>query len=983
MDAVHNEAADAPPGGSAFSAFDDEFADFASFDASDPETAASPAANPFVSTADSPAPAELLREVSPAAAPTSDGVDDDGRIEFERQRQRRLQQLEQQREQVVQGGTPSSSSSSSSLWGGWLSMAGASGDSFSTLRTLASDAERAKARLTERAATAASALQSPGAGLAELRAKMQSRADDLLKQSPVASLAKSLDGLTKPSAGSGASGSTPKGTAASLMPALLTDPKQWALLAGASGGGASADGSAGLGEGGAAMGGERQARASKGRPPRPACAKDDPSGAATERDQTKTPSAPLSEVEQLEAYFEQKDYGGAARLVAGSSTGALRTLATLRRFQAVPPRAEGDQAPILVYFGALLALPGPLSTEEGLELARPVVAQGQLPLLQRWVGEGKLEQSEALADVIRERDPRVAYAMYEHVGAVRKGVVCQAELGDVEEVRSSRDGRRRSGGDPPDCMLRAALADCACGILPTRYGVAFPRPHPSRRPSACATWRPGAVQVAFLCTKLEPPMRPDWSELIGTICALPGGTPRAIALDTTLRARPPPPPPPDPDDELAVMAFNMNPPPPAAPSRPQASRVFLKHGAVQHATKLALDALGTAEAADLDAPLQTALLDANLRADAGVGEALIEAESFGGFDRPQIAATCEEVGRYAHALRLHTSPGRVARLLCLTSASGGGGGGSGGGGGGESGGPLVVSEDAALARIRTMTPTDGLSVVGELLRDGGSVGLARSLAIAGASHAALGHDGLVEEFKAAGSEVGLLCYLSARLASQPDQPDLTLSYLRACLAAARIDEIERVTRDRAIAYDAKAVLALLTTPATKPAATPGDCGDGGGGGQAPTAGPSAAHDARLDPRPIINVCDRFELAAEMATILHERRQHRHLALYVQRVNPTRAPQILGALLDAGCEPARAAELISSLNSAELARDPSLAARLIAACDDRGQLSMLQGWLGARQAEGTLADDSDAAVAVHEALQRLAPKKKGLWGSLMG
>ena len=45
--------------------------------------------------------------------------------------------------------------------------------------------------------------------------------------------------------------------------------------------------------------------------------------------------------------------------------------------------------------------------------------------------------------------------------------------------------------------------------------------------------------------------------------------------------------------------------------------------------------------------------------------------------------------------------------------------------------------------------------------------------------------------------------------------------------------------------------------------------------------------------------------------------------------------------------------------------------------------MLQGWLGARQAEGTLADDSDAAVAVHEALQRLAPKKKGLWGSLMG
>ena len=49
---------------------------------------------------------------------------------------------------------------------------------------------------------------------------------------------------------------------------------------------------------------------------------------------------------------------------------------------------------------------------EGLALARPVVEQGQLELLARWIQDGKLRPSEELADVVRERDAAAAIKIY-------------------------------------------------------------------------------------------------------------------------------------------------------------------------------------------------------------------------------------------------------------------------------------------------------------------------------------------------------------------------------------------------------------------------------------------------------------------------------------------------------------------------------------------------------------------------------------------
>ena len=104
---------------------------------------------------------------------------------------------------------------------------------------------------------------------------------------------------------------------------------------------------------------------------------------------------PTTEAEKFDALMEAGEIEKAARYAATSPKQELRTLETVRRFQAAAAPAGGGKAPILVYFGALLGRKeGSLTHEEGLELAKPMVAQVQLSLRQRWLAEGKLQPSE-------------------------------------------------------------------------------------------------------------------------------------------------------------------------------------------------------------------------------------------------------------------------------------------------------------------------------------------------------------------------------------------------------------------------------------------------------------------------------------------------------------------------------------------------------------------------------------------------------------
>ena len=864
------------------SAVAEGFADFAAFDSA-PTTADAD----FAAFDSAPAAAAeaVVGDDAPEQHPQQQkDAEEEARREHELQRQRRLAML-------AEADAQKKAASSSGSWGGWLSSSmpsmsnAATLDASTMLRRISSDAEKAKARLAENvasaaasAASAASALQSPGAGvgsLADLRERaasaasaaseaLQKNTEKLQMQSPVASLSKSL-GVSKMGAMS-----TPS---MSSLPSF--DPKQWAMLGGMSAGGGEEDGAVDV-CGADGDGAEKDGNADPGtRKPGEKKSKkqgaDDGDGDASPAPPPPPPK-PLTEAEKLDAYLAAGQFDKAARYAANSPLQSLRSLETISKFEAAAPAEPepGVQAPILLYFGALLKRSGPLLHDEGLALARPVVAQGQLHLLQAWMADGKVERSIAVADIIREKDPAAAVAAYRALegSAPVKVIECYAMLGDIEEVINQ-------------------------------------------------------------CDRLEPPAPPDWAQLLASILSSTGGTPHAIHLEAALRAQPPPPPPPDPEDELAMMAYNMNPPPPPPPSRAACAQIFLEHGALAHATKLALDA-ATEEPETLDAALQTKVIDANLRADRQVGDALIEAKSFAHYDAGAIAATCEAVGLMDKALRLHAAPDDVARIIANAR----------------------IPEDEASARVGAMEPADGLQTLNALLRLKTPPANAKALVIARTHWKLLGHDEVVSAFESIGSETGLLCYLSARLAATNDDPSLTLAYLRVCRTAGRVEEVERVTRDRALSYEPTAVLALLKEPI----------------GTAP-----------VDPRPIINVCDRFELAGEMAAIFHSQGKLKHLALYVSKVNPAAAPQIVGGLLDAGADPATVAQMLTPIDASELGKDATLATRLIATCEEREQLGLLKPWLEARADD--LEEGSADLAAVREALKQLRPK--GFLSSFMG
>lgn len=72
------------------------------------------------------------------------------------------------------------------------------------------------------------------------------------------------------------------------------------------------------------------------------------------------------------------------------SKGVLRTAETIRMFQSAP--AQGGQAsPLLQYFGVLLDR-GQLNRLESVELCRPVLQQGRLQLLEKWLKGEKVLQ---------------------------------------------------------------------------------------------------------------------------------------------------------------------------------------------------------------------------------------------------------------------------------------------------------------------------------------------------------------------------------------------------------------------------------------------------------------------------------------------------------------------------------------------------------------------------------------------------------------
>eukprot|EP00850_Spirogloea_muscicola_P015188 SM000114S24151 [mRNA] locus=s114:187416:198058:- [translate_table: standard] len=160
-----------------------------------------------------------------------------------------------------------------------------------------------------------------------------------------------------------------------------------------------------------------------------------------------------------------------------------------------------------------------------------------------------------------------------------------------------------------------------------------------------------------------------------------------------------------------------------------------------------------------------------------------------------------------------------------------------------------------------------------------------------------------------------------------EDPEIHFKYIEAAAKTGQIKEVERVTRESNF-YDPERTKNFLM-------------------------------DSKLpDARPLINVCDRFGFVPDLTHYLYSNNMLRYIEGYVQKVNPSNAPLVVGQLLDDECPEDFIKNLILSVRSL-LPVEP-----LVEECEKRNRLRLLTQFLEHLVSEGS------QDVHVHNALGKI-------------
>lgn len=131
--------------------------------------------------------------------------------------------------------------------------------------------------------------------------------------------------------------------------------------------------------------------------------------------------------QQFQLFMQTGQYQNAAKLVAESPRGCLRTPQTLHLFKSLP--ATATASPLRDYFQTLLEY-GQLNEVETLELVQPVIAQGRKDLIVEWLKNDKLFCTAALGRLILQLDSQSALTIFEKCDAKDDIAQLYADTGD-------------------------------------------------------------------------------------------------------------------------------------------------------------------------------------------------------------------------------------------------------------------------------------------------------------------------------------------------------------------------------------------------------------------------------------------------------------------------------------------------------------------------------------------------------------------------
>ncbi|KAG0039653.1 hypothetical protein BGZ82_007237 [Podila clonocystis] len=329
--------------------------------------------------------------------------------------------------------------------------------------------------------------------------------------------------------------------------------------------------------------------------------------------------------------------------------------------------------------------------------------------------------------------------------------------------------------------------------------------------------------------------------------------------------------------------------------------VFMSQNMIQQATAFLLEALK--DNLPQHAHLQTRLLEMNLMHAPQVADAILGNEMFTHYDRASIATMCEKAGLYQRALEHYTEDADIKRVLVHTH---------------------LLNPDWVIAYFGRLSVEQSLACLREMLNVNMRQNLQIVVQVATKYSDQLGAAKLIELFESYKTFEGLYHYLGAVVNLSQDS-EVIYKYIEAACKTGQIKEVERICRESNF-YNPEKVKNFLK-------------------------------DAKLtDQLPLIIVCDRFDFVHDLVLYLYQNNLSKYIETYVQKVNPSRTPAVIGALLDVGCDESVIKSLLMSV------RGNMPIGELVDQTEKRNRLKLLLPWLETKVNEGSQDPEVYNAIA---------------------
>ncbi|KAI1486926.1 clathrin heavy chain [Biscogniauxia mediterranea] len=322
--------------------------------------------------------------------------------------------------------------------------------------------------------------------------------------------------------------------------------------------------------------------------------------------------------------------------------------------------------------------------------------------------------------------------------------------------------------------------------------------------------------------------------------------------------------------------------------------VFQSQGMVQQATAFLLDALK--DNRPEHANLQTRLLEMNLMNAPQVAEAILSNQMFTQFDKARIAALCEQTGLFQKALELYEDPAAIKRVIV-----------------GIPGMPNFNPE-WLVTYFGQLSVEQSLDCLDAMMKANIRQNLQSVVQVATKYSDLLGATNLIDLFEKYKTFEGLFYYLGS-IVNMSQEPDVHFKYIEAATKMGQFNEVQRICRDSEY-YNPEKVKNFL-----KEAKLP-------------------------EMLPLIIVCDKHNFVHDLILYLYQNQRFQAIEAYVQRVNPSRTPEVIGGLLDVDCDESVIKDLLKSVDPAAIPIDS-----LVREVETRNRLKLLLPFLEATLAAG--------------------------------